>query len=265
MRVFNNQQRSGYEEIASYSPHYYRSITEMDAVFRLAGWLIDLMAQNMENMVAFQFLKYMEDETLTRYETFLGIAKDPNKTLEERKAYINALLIGSGKISADKIKAMVKQFVDCECSIELSGFELYINMIFKDNPSTYMGYIRNLIRGKMPAHLEIIYRGSEGLDIVIKLTNTVIVKRMCHKMDFYLYRNGGITYLNGAESLDGNFFLESRLELFPVRDRHRVEVVQEESISAENILIKKNLNYLDGSIFLDGSTTLNAAEWKEET
>ena len=80
MLVFNNQQRSGYEEIASYSPRYYRSIKEMDAVFRLAGWLIDLMAQDMEDMVAFQFLKYMDDEALTRYEVFLGIAKDPNKT-----------------------------------------------------------------------------------------------------------------------------------------------------------------------------------------
>ena len=55
MLVFNNQQRSGYEEIASYSPRYYRSIKEMDMVFRLAGWIIDLMAQDMEDMVAFQF------------------------------------------------------------------------------------------------------------------------------------------------------------------------------------------------------------------
>ena len=62
MLVYNNQQRSGYEEIASYSPRYYRNIKEMDAVFRLAGWLLDLMAQNMEDMVAFQFLKYMDDE-----------------------------------------------------------------------------------------------------------------------------------------------------------------------------------------------------------
>ena len=42
MLVFNNQQRSGYEEIASYSPRYYRSIKEMDAVFRLAGWIIEI-------------------------------------------------------------------------------------------------------------------------------------------------------------------------------------------------------------------------------
>ena len=72
MIVFNNQQRSGYEEIASYSPRYYINIKEMDAVFRLAGWSVDLMAQDMEDMVAFQFLKYMDEEALTRYEAFLG-------------------------------------------------------------------------------------------------------------------------------------------------------------------------------------------------
>ena len=176
MLVFNNQQRSGYEEIASYSPRYYRSIKDMDAVFRLAGWLIDLMAQDMEDMVAFQFLKYMDDEALTRYEVFLGIAKDPNKTLDERKAYINALLIGSGKLSADKIKAIVRQFVDCECDIQLSGAELYINMTFKDNPDRYIEDIRSLIKGKVPAHIEIIYHGSEGLDIVVQLANTVTVE-----------------------------------------------------------------------------------------
>jgi Uncharacterized protein conserved in bacteria (DUF2313). len=264
MLVFNNQQRSGYEEIASYSPRYYRSIKEMDAVFRLAGWLTDIMAQDMENMVAFQFLKYMNDEALTRYEAFLGITKDPNKKAEERKSYINALLIGSGKLSADKIISIINQFVDCECNIELSGTELYINMTFKDNPDKYMDYIRSLIKGKVPAHIEIIYHGSEGLDIVVQITNTMMVERMRHRMDFYLYSNGGIIYLNGTTDLDGGFLLESHLELFPVRDRHRIEITQEESVEAEPILIKRNLNYLDGSIFLDGSTTLNAAEWKEE-
>lgn len=264
MLVFNNQQRSGYEEIASYSPRYYRSIKEMDAVFRLAGWLIDLMAEDMENMVAFQFLKYMDDESLTRYEAFLRIKKDPNKTLDERKAYINALLIGSGKLSADKIIAIVNQFVDCECNIQLSGAELYINMIFKDNPDKYMEDIRSLIQGKVPTHIEIIYHGTEGLNIVVQLVNTVLVERIHHKMDFYLYSNGKITYLDGIRYLDGSFLLGSSLDLFPVRDRHRIELHQEECVEAESILIKKNLNYLDGNIYLNGETTLDAAEWKEE-
>lgn len=155
MLVFNNQQRSGYEEIASYSPRYYRSIKEMDAVFRLAGWLIDLMAKDMENMVAFQFLKYMDDKSLTRYESFLGIPKDSEKTLKERKEYINALLIGSGKISADKIAALVNQFSGCVCEdIVLKESVLHIGIVVsKDLDQALKKTIYDLIGQKLPAHI----------------------------------------------------------------------------------------------------------------
>ncbi len=156
MLVFNNQQRSGYEEIVSYSPRYYRNIKEMDAVFRLAGWLIDLMAQDMENMVAFQFLKYMDDETLTRYEAFLGMAADRSKTLEERKDYVSAVLIGSGKVSADKISGLVNQFSGCICEdIVLVEDVLHIRIVaYEDRNLILRDEIFDLIRQKVPSHIE---------------------------------------------------------------------------------------------------------------
>lgn len=155
MLVFNNQQRSGYEEIASYSPRYYRSIKEMDAVFRLAGRLIDFMAQDMEDMVAFQFLKYMNDEVLTRYETFLGIKKDESKTLDERKAYISAMLIGAGKLSADKIKTLVNQFPECICeNVVLEEDVLHIDIvILEELRRSVRDSIYDLIGQKLPAHI----------------------------------------------------------------------------------------------------------------
>ncbi len=157
MLVFNNQQRSGYEEIASYSPSYYRNIKEMDAVFQLAGWLIDLMAQDMENMVAFQFLKYMDDETLTRYEAFLGMATDRSKTLDERKDYVSAVLIGSGKVSADKISGLVNQFSGCMCdNIVLVEDMLHIRIAtYEDMRLKLRDEIHDLIRQKVPSHIEI--------------------------------------------------------------------------------------------------------------
>lgn len=156
MLVFNNQQRNGYEEIASYSPRYYRSIKEMDAVFRLAGWLIDLMAQDMEDVVAFQFLSHMNDEALTRYEAFLGIVSDALQTLDERKDYISALLIGSGKLSADKIKALVGQFTGCACDdVALEGSTLHISIVIQEEfDLSKRNIIHNLIRQKLPAHID---------------------------------------------------------------------------------------------------------------
>lgn len=236
MLVFNNQQRSGYEEIASYSPRYYRSIKEMDAVFRLAGWLIDLMARDMEDMVAFQFLKYMDDEALTRYEVFLGIIKDPNKTLDERKAYISALLIGSGNLSADKIKAIVRQFVDCECSVELSGAELCINMVFIDNPDRHMEDIRNFIRRKVPGHLFllffVVYRGE------VQQTVHSQVPTVRFKTEFYPMFNlpelclDGSWELDGSQSLDG-YHGGDTIDLNPVSMAVQVPVCVDTAVDCQ--------------------------------
>ena len=264
MNVFNNQQRSGYEEIASYSPKFHRDIKEMDAIFHLAGWLSDLMARDLERTVSNQFVDFMEEEVFSEYEAFLGITKDINKSPEERKAYVNALLTGSGKISKDKIIAIVNQLAKCECDIILDGYELYVNMRFKDNPTKYMSDIRSLLNEKVPAHIEIIYRGSEDLNIVVLLVNTVNLERIRYKMDFHMYGNGKTCYLDGSALLDGCLTLNSKLNLFQIKDRHRGEVIANEAFEINSIRIKKNLYRLDGSLVLDGQTKINAAEWKEE-
>lgn len=283
MNVFNNQQRSGYEEIASYSPRYYRRIKEMDAVFRLSGHFTDLMAADLEKTVASVFIDYMDEETFSDYEAFLLIRKDPNKTLQERKDYVKALHIGSGKMSKDKIIAIVNQFVECDCDVALQNGELYVHMIFKDDPHKYMEDIRVLIQDKIPAHIGIIYHGTEALDIVVVLKNIVTVERTRHEAEFYLY-NGQATYLDGSVLLDGKMHLGNILDLFPVKDRHRIEVVlkkkvsyldgslyldgskklDEEWVNTDSVTIRRNMYYLNGSRVLDGSTKLNSEEWKED-
>lgn len=263
MLVFNNQQRSGYEEIASCSPKFYKNIKEMDAVFRLAGFTLDLMAEDLEGTVSNQFVGYMDEEAFSRYEAFLGVKKDISKTLEERKAYVNALLIGSGKISKDKIVAILNQFVDCECDVILEGSELFVIMTFEDNLEKYMGDIRDIIRDKIPLNIEIVY--SINMDIVVTQQNTVTVERIRHGMTFYLYKNANVDYLDGGKYLDGSMLLGNVLDLFPVRDRYSIEVQEENNVKVEPIIIRKNMNRLNGNFMLNGSTKLNAEEWKEDT
>lgn len=264
MMVFNNQQRSGYEEISSYSPNYYMRLLEMDAVFRLAGWLTDLMADDMEKVVSGQFLRYMEGEALERYEAFLGIKADRDKSIEDRKAYIMALLIGSGKLSNEKIREIVNQFTECECGIVLEGFTLYINMTFNGDPAKYMGSLRDIIRQKVPAHIEIIYHGRDGQGIIVELENNITVERIHHKINFYLYSNGKVAYLDGSAYQNGSLFLDNVFDLYSVRDRHVLEVQQAENADTGQVTIKRNYHLLDGSLVLDGGTILNAKEWKED-
>ena len=256
MLVFNNQQRSGYEEIVSYSPRYYRSIKEMDAVFRLAGWIIDLMAQDMEDMVAFQFLKYMGDEALTRYEAFLGITKDPNKTLKERKAYISALLIGSGKISKDMIILMINQYGECDCQVKLVGSELKIGMTFKNNDDRYIDEIRRIIRAKGPVHLKYIFTVKFCYEMAAKALQKVVLKNICFviRIPFIPFRSfGDICFYDGSARYNAK-----RYYILNVKFKMHCKVKTEEDFVDLTVLTRRNVQYFDGKRCYDGTTKYNA-------
>ena len=45
--VFYNQQRSGYEELLSYGPLFYRDLLEMDTNYRFAGKTLDVGAESL--------------------------------------------------------------------------------------------------------------------------------------------------------------------------------------------------------------------------
>ena len=86
MEVFNNQQRSGYEEIVSYGPKWWTEFREMDANYRFAGWTLDLMAYWLERVVNNQFPANADERTITTvFEPALGIEPEPDETLEERR------------------------------------------------------------------------------------------------------------------------------------------------------------------------------------
>lgn len=262
MLVFNNQQQSGYEEIASYSPRYYRKIKEMDAVFRLAGWLIDFMSRDMENMVAFQFIKYMDEESLTRYEAFLGIMRNFNKTSEERKSYINAMLACSKKISKDSIVAIVNQFAECDCAVTLNGAALEISMTFKDNNDKYMSEIRSLIRANGPSNLKYIF----GVQFCFELSNVDSSMALVNisyliKMPFYPGRSyDGSTRYDGTTHYDAkrNYKLGVGLKL-----QYRVENPKG-GIGNLAVESRRNVQYYNGKKRYDGTTKYNAMIRRDE-
>lgn len=162
MLVFNNQQRSGYEEIVSYSPRYYGSIKEMDAVFRLAGMFIDLMARDLESVIELQFVRYMYGEPLVRLENFLGIKADRKQSVEERRKTVLSYFIKSGGASGLNIKKLISIFTDIP--VDVSFDEGRINIKFNINGTaaaeeteSCITEIMALLRKKIPAHILLCY------------------------------------------------------------------------------------------------------------
>ena len=98
MEVFNNQQRSGYEEIVSYGPKWWTEFREMDANYRFAGWTLDLMAHWLERVVNNQFPANADERTITTvFEPALGIEPEPDETAKDG----SCILVGNWKIVKD--------------------------------------------------------------------------------------------------------------------------------------------------------------------
>lgn len=162
MLVFNNQQRSGYEEIVSYSPNYYGRIKEMDAVFRLAGMFIDLMARDLESVVELQFVRYMDGEPLERLENFLDIKADKKQSVEERRKTVLSYFIKSGGASGLNIKKLISIFTDIPVNVTFDKGHIDIKFNISgveaaEEAELCITEIMALLRKKIPVHILLNY------------------------------------------------------------------------------------------------------------
>lgn len=170
MSVFNNDTRSGYEEIKSYYPTYYFDVKEMDANFRFAGWLADIMANGLELTVANQFVASMGEEMITRMEIFLSLTSNKSRPLEERRKMVSATLVGFGKMSGTRIKEIIKSFVDANVDVDFSDEYLTIVVARKGAEYTvlFMNDIESILSKLTPAHI--------ARKIILKFSWPVIIQ-----------------------------------------------------------------------------------------
>lgn len=240
---FFNRQRSGLEELQSYQPSFYRRIREMVAINTFAGLTLDNMAQDMDNSFIYHFLDSGPVETLEEFERFLAIDVDPDSSIENRKAAVKLKWRGGGKMSRSRIKSLVYEYCNSDCTVSLTDSQLIISMKFTDDPSIYMPSIRKVISSSnIPAHIEVVYSGE--LDCVYKM----------------IWRIG-----TAVESMDFKMWLLQYQLLDPSMDMKMNIDTTKELMEAEcSLVTRKNFYQLDGSLILDGSVVLNASEVKED-
>lgn len=153
--IFGNLERSGYEEIASYGPPFLTELKEMDAVFRFAGFLTDMMAQNMELIVDNQFISLMDSQMLETIEKFIDIQMDEKLSLEKRKKNVLAILHAARKFSKTTIIEIINSYAAAVCKVGLYSGKLKIEVLFLENPENFMKDIIKIILDRMPCHLRL--------------------------------------------------------------------------------------------------------------
>ena len=157
--VFYNRVRSGYEELMSYYPNFWKEILEMRVNNRFAGYTLDRAAGDMEQAVLDQFFETCSQEMVLRYERFLE-AENPGKELEERRRLLKIAWNGAGKLSAGRIVEAIRQFYGKKLDVVVlftDRVEIRIQKL--DSDLTIDRAIDVYLRRVMPANIlyDVIY------------------------------------------------------------------------------------------------------------
>lgn len=160
--IFWNRQRSGYEEIMSYTPGYYKEIKEMDANFRFAGWTTDLMALGLEKLMSEQIIPECSIAMLGRLESFFG-QNGAGLTEQERRKNLIVLMTGYGKMSAQKIQEIVKTYLGCECQVYWTGQQLQIRLAYISGIETKLDAVTKIFSDRIPAHISYLVSAADVL------------------------------------------------------------------------------------------------------
>lgn len=272
MEVFNNQQRSGYEEIASYGPKWWTEFREMDANYRFAGWTLDLMAYWMERVVNNQFPANADERTITTvFEPALGIEPEPDETLEERRKTVAAYWSGTRKLSKTVIQSIIKAYTGCESELWWNGIKLQIRIFCDEDEQFSQRKLHNIISRRYPAHLSFAIR---DVICIFVLEEQIAYNRIRHRAQLTWW--DGI--LNGSNALDGSTNLNHwyPTEFRPVypfetvvtenfiADRifHRIPDVYHENIFKPSFFVRSDFvwweGFLDGNFSLDGTRKINS-------
>lgn len=178
MKIYNGL-RNNYEELLSYYPVFYREVYEMTEILKVQGRLADDMQSGIEQVFSNQFIDSADSEVISSYEKILGIVPDSTKSIEERRRFVKARLIGSGKISASVITDMIKSYTggDVKCTLapcdSKKNNKLYINAERVTGLQIYLQEIETLLDERLPAHIE--YELSFGIDVPIYLGSEIKV------------------------------------------------------------------------------------------
>lgn len=154
---------SNYELLKSFYPRFYDRILEMQEILKAEGSFIDEIQIAFEIVLNNMFIKYMDEDTVEKFEEFLNIQPLPYQSLDERKEILGFHFRGYGKMSESGIKdAASKYNIIAETYFEekdtadnfILRIKLYVPAEVED--TNYSDCI-NILEIRLPAHLKTLY------------------------------------------------------------------------------------------------------------
>lgn len=156
---YENEFDSCYEELITFYPIFYKEIFEMNEILKTYGKLLDMTRKNIDAMLSDNYIQTADEPTIARLERFLYINTDKTKSLEERRKFVLSFFIGFGRISATKIKAIIKNYTNADADVEFKVFDdkgnncLYVTCDRGKETNLRMYDVADILTRKLPAHI----------------------------------------------------------------------------------------------------------------
>lgn len=152
------------EEIKTWYPVWYRQVADMVALWEAYSFHLTDIQFAKELAKSNQAINTMNEEAISLLENWLGLAHTTPHTLQDRRNFIIALIVGRGQIGRREIKAIVNQLIDGEVEVTFTApgmLQIAIESI--DSESPRFRDILALLDERLPAHL--------GLNVTFEAVN----------------------------------------------------------------------------------------------
>lgn len=150
MKLYERYFKSGYEELITYYPRYYREFFEMVELLKALGRISVEMEDNIERAYLNNFILTADAETIKIWEGLLNITYTAKLTLDQRKRVVIARIMGYGHIGEPEIRGIIANYTDTAVAVDFAGGVISITIdgeIFDETN------LMNTLLQRIPAHL----------------------------------------------------------------------------------------------------------------
>ncbi len=248
----------------NYVENYYRESLFYTAQNNAKGAEFDIIHTIIEDMPN-QFNPQTATWGLRLWEELLGI-DGGMINIEERRKYVMMKLLTLQRITPISLERLIKNITKANVDIIRNVAPYTFQVRIKDDSlDCDNGLIRKIVEEYKEAHMAFCQAYYMGR---IVLREQFYFKTIT-MFSCYWWRKkktllDGEYFLNGEIYLDGSFPLEyNGFPEYKTKVSHQGEIVTKEIFSAPKLTVTHNLWYLDGSVLLDGSRTLDAYKIEE--
>lgn len=150
MRFYERYYESGYDELITYYPRFYRDVFEMVEILKAFGRTAYTLEDNIERVFLNHFIATADAETIKEWEQLFHITYTAKLSLEQRRRVVIGRLCGTGHIGEREIREIIANYTGNAVGIDFARGVIYITIdgeVFDE-----INLLDTLSR-RIPAHL----------------------------------------------------------------------------------------------------------------